>query len=318
MIEARFLVDLLFDLDPIIALQRWAGQGNALPFEILSFIGDTWGMLFIVGLALWCWGRRTAYGVAGTLALGAGAKAFLTEIVFHGERPEGPGIVVYEEIPTGSFPSGHVFQAVAAWGWLAAIRRIPYAVPLLFGGLVALGRLYLAAHYLGDVLAGLLFGVLFVVAYTYAWPHLRDWFAQRSFRFFVLLGGVVVGGVASTLVYSLGSPHRWGVVGVALGLTAGLLLEYRYVRFEPADAAFGRQALKVAIGLAGIVACLAVNWTVDKEGRVIALLCTTTAGVWALVGAPLLFKRLGWHQAAPAASAHARRGGAIPAPRAYR
>ena len=77
-------------------------------------------------------------------------------------------------LPTAaSWPSGHVAAAVAIYGALAALvitlarsrwRWAVLAVPVLIAPAVALSRIYVAAHYPTDVLAGLALATVWVLA----------------------------------------------------------------------------------------------------------------------------------------------------------
>lgn len=80
-------------------------------------------------------------------------------------------------LPTGaSWPSGHVAAAVALYGALAALlvhytgtraRWVSVAVPVVVALAVAASRIYTAAHYPTDVLAGLALGTAWLIACTH-------------------------------------------------------------------------------------------------------------------------------------------------------
>ncbi|MGY1914030.1 phosphatase PAP2 family protein [Blastococcus sp. SYSU DS0973] len=82
-----------------------------------------------------------------------------------------------------SWPSGHVAAAVALYGALAALvvtlargrwRWAALAVPVLVAPAVGLSRIYVAAHYPTDVLAGLVLGTAWVlVCARYLLPGVR-------------------------------------------------------------------------------------------------------------------------------------------------
>ncbi|MGH3529901.1 MAG: phosphatase PAP2 family protein, partial [Pseudonocardiaceae bacterium] len=64
-----------------------------------------------------------------------------------------------------SFPSDHGVMASAAAGWLVLVtRRVLAWVTVTAALLIALSRVYVAAHYPQDVLAGLVLGVVVSVA----------------------------------------------------------------------------------------------------------------------------------------------------------
>ncbi len=86
-------------------------------------------------------------------------------------RPELAPLI---DLSTASFPSGHVFTAVAVWGllpfvagvlgWSRVARRAVLGVVAGVAVLVAASRVYLGVHWLTDVVGGAIIGVLFVVA----------------------------------------------------------------------------------------------------------------------------------------------------------
>ena len=107
--------------------------------------------------------------VQGGQLLNAGLKQ-----VFQRTRP------VWDEplvtLSTASFPSGHAagttvfwgFVCVAAWSLPAPrwVKRVLLVVAPMMVLLTALSRVYLGAHYVSDVLAGIAEGVVWVVVCT--------------------------------------------------------------------------------------------------------------------------------------------------------
>ena len=89
-------------------------------------------------------------------------------------RRERPPVSTVGDAPTTfSFPSGHVAATVVLWGGLAllvvaltrhlALRVLVWSVPVLFVATVAAARVYRGMHFLTDVVAGVVLGVLSLV-----------------------------------------------------------------------------------------------------------------------------------------------------------
>jgi membrane-associated phospholipid phosphatase len=142
--------------------------------ELLTHLGSFWGLLAVCVVACVLLGRRRAWtditlllaSLAGGALLNLIAKQAIARPrpVFHDPN------YVYS---TYSFPSGHTMGTTAVYAALAIIvaRRTRYGPIAIAGaalmiGLIAFSRVYLGAHYVSDVVGGVLLGlawVLFVV-----------------------------------------------------------------------------------------------------------------------------------------------------------
>ena len=214
----------LFTPDPIAAVQEFFGLGHQAWFEGLSLLGGTWGVLLAVAIARWVWGPREAYAVLVAVVLSALLKEAMNVLVTI-PRPTENGIVVYSHLQTPSFPSGHVLTAVTMWGVMARRGNVNFVVPVIVAVAICLGRLYLGAHFLIDVVAGVAAAAVLVLIFPLIWRYVAGWLEDRSYRFFVIFGVVVVAGLVANLVMNHGIPHRWSVAGLGTGLILGLLVE---------------------------------------------------------------------------------------------
>lgn len=136
------------------AQQRWDVLQNALqPVVVLALL---------VAATLWAVVRRRSLRPALTTAVaavsGVAVVAVSKALVARPDAFSAPGV------PSGSFPSGHTFTAVAFLGLaLLAVRPRPpawaWGVVLLLGAGMGISLLVQGVHWATDVLASLLLGV---------------------------------------------------------------------------------------------------------------------------------------------------------------
>ena len=175
---ARVSWGSLFELDARLSErlrldgQRSSWRGLA---AFLAHSGDSW--FWMAGLALvWLIGGTVWRGRAALMAVGvAGLAGLVLAIKFlvRRRRPEGEWGAIYRNTDPHSFPSGHAARAfmlaVIACGagpfWLAAVL-------LLWAPLVGLARVQMRLHYLSDVAAGALLGIIFGLAVLRLKPFL--------------------------------------------------------------------------------------------------------------------------------------------------
>ncbi len=171
-----------------------------------------WQMVVFVALIasviFWLW-RKKDYIAYLWLALGIdGLCSFFAKVAVHRARPEH---AVYLE-HSYSFPSGHAMVSVVLYGFLAytllRFKGWRRKVNVFFAWLVivlAIGfsRLYLGVHYLSDVWAGYLLGLLILTATitAYEWRQSKKgkdanekWtvsFGVKTATLVVLLAGIL-------------------------------------------------------------------------------------------------------------------------------
>ncbi len=143
----------------------------------VTFVGDGRFFLFampVVSAALWAKKRHvSALLFAGSVLGGAGLSSLL-KIALARARPDQWAALV--KVSSYSFPSGHTVMATVFFGGLAAIvfhltKRIWARVLAVSGAAVvvvavAVSRVYLGAHWATDTFAGMLTGLVWVVAFA--------------------------------------------------------------------------------------------------------------------------------------------------------
>jgi undecaprenyl-diphosphatase len=159
-------VNTLLELDARLSQQlRVAENPGALRTlaGILAHSGDSWFWLLGLGI-VWFLGDAYWRGLAALFSIGILVTALIVmaiKFTVRRKRPEGEWGSIYRRTDPHSFPSGHaaraVLLAVLAVGagplWLACIL-LPWSVA------VVLARVAMGLHYLSDVLAGALIGIL--------------------------------------------------------------------------------------------------------------------------------------------------------------
>ena len=129
----------------------------------LAHSGDSW--YWLVGLAIVWWLGSDYWKIrALTLIIAillTAVSVFIVKLVVRRRRPEGEWGKFYRNTDPHSFPSGHAVR-----GMMLAVILLGLG-PLWLGGLllvwaplVGLARVAMGVHYLSDVLAGMLFGLV--------------------------------------------------------------------------------------------------------------------------------------------------------------
>lgn len=147
---------------------RWV----TLPLGALSLTANYGILWYAIALLPWLWGEprplaRAAYvAVPVTLVETSG---FLIKAMVARPRPPVADPTLTRQIPlppSKSFPSSHASMSVV--GTFAVTAMYPWALPALIGLTIVLcfSRIYLGVHYLGDVLGGVAYGLLFGTAWV--------------------------------------------------------------------------------------------------------------------------------------------------------
>ncbi len=174
------------------ALQPWRSPGMMAAFNWITDLGTSaaLGAAAAVGSALfWTYRRSSAIIPLWLTFLGSQATTYLGKYVIARPRPE---LQAGLEALTASFPSGHTTGAAAVYGFLAyaiAREQLPGSRPqfeivfwtTLLILLVGFSRIFIGAHFVSDVLAGLLVGGFWLlVGFALAnWLRRRDGLPAR-------------------------------------------------------------------------------------------------------------------------------------------
>jgi undecaprenyl-diphosphatase len=142
--------------------------------SLATYFGDSSVTLIVVLLLglLWSWQTRTINPLALLVGAYVGARITETTVKMLTHRPRPPAEEAIGEFTRFAFPSGHATYASAIYGTVAVLaiaslgwnkRRVIWAVTACLIAVVGLSRIYLGAHWLTDVLGGIILGAVWAM-----------------------------------------------------------------------------------------------------------------------------------------------------------
>jgi membrane-associated phospholipid phosphatase len=312
----------LWGLDGVRGMQALGGWLE-LPMRLFTFLGDDLFYLTAIPLVYWCIHKSLGADLAVLLVLSSFvngvAKAFLKQgRPFWHEASLRLGNAASFSTPSGHSQSSAVLFGYLAW-FLARRRRgaLWVVVLSLVILLVALSRVYLGVHYPGDILWGVVVGLVLVTLFVRLKPVLLPRLEKLSLGIHVLLALIAAALIpaieALLLAIPFGSARLFGdlytqawsttldegvtVGGLAFGLWVGLAAESRYVRFT-VDGPVWKRALRYVIGIAGLLAVyMGLRAILPREPLWLGLALQGVryglAILWAILVWPWLFVKAG-------------------------
>ena len=159
-------------LQHLIALDRQLSAHLAIPREarirrlltlLVAHSGDSLLWLAGAGVAL-VWGNAAWRDPGWRVVIGTlvtGAVTTVLKWLFRRQRPPGKGRGFYTRFDRHAFPSGHAGRTACLIVLLSPLIP-PWGTVILalWAGLVGLARIALQVHFISDILAGWLFGMV--------------------------------------------------------------------------------------------------------------------------------------------------------------
>jgi membrane-associated PAP2 superfamily phosphatase len=157
-------------------LNERLGDTHSRAVELFTHLGSFWGLLAVSLVATVLLVRRRAWTDITLLVASLAGGALLNLLAKQAIARPRPRFHDPSIVPTTySFPSGHTMGTTAVYAALAIIvaRRTRYAPFVIAGSaamiiLIALSRVYLGAHYVSDVVGGVLLGLAWVLVVVLA------------------------------------------------------------------------------------------------------------------------------------------------------
>lgn len=218
-------------------------------FKAITTIGSQHSYIFLASLIYWCFSKRTGIRTMYIILFSAFA-AILAKNLFGMPRP--PDYLHKIEENEYGFPSGHAQVSSGFWGYIGARNKntwfiVAGAIAIF---LISLSRIYLGVHYVGDVMGGIIFGLLIAIISFKAESGIINKLEKQGrgskYLVAVILPALLVT-IAAMQESLLKEQAEIGLVMVGIGV--GCLLEKERVRFE--EAKNNTQRMKrAAIGVA--------------------------------------------------------------------
>lgn len=286
-------------LDGGIGVVLWFQQFSPtldLPFQALTFMGDTEFFLLILPLMYWCidrgGGARLLVVFLISSLINEAAKVIAAQPrPFHyddrvKQLAEGPG---------GGFPSGHTQNSVVLWGYLAYQINKPLlwiiSILLLIG--IPVSRIYLGVHFPTDLLGGYVIGILLLVICVRLAPAFENLISRMGI--FIQLG-IALGMTAILLILQPDKSYYWlTATGTFMGISIGIILERHFIGFA-AGGELWRRVFRYVLGIIVLLALwfgLRVGFKDLEPAGLFRFLRYTLVGLWGGFGAPWLFVKLG-------------------------
>jgi undecaprenyl-diphosphatase len=129
---------------------------------ILAHSGDSWFWLAGIALVWWLgtgyWHRELLIMAVSIIV--AASVVFIVKQAVRRQRPEGEWGKFYRSTDPHSFPSGHAVRAMMLAVILLGLSPGTGIALLAWAPLVGLARVAMGLHYLSDVVAGMLLGLV--------------------------------------------------------------------------------------------------------------------------------------------------------------
>jgi undecaprenyl-diphosphatase len=184
-----------FDVEVTRSIQSLSIPGLEPFFRAVAWVGFPpqsnfiWGALI---LGLFVFGLRLEAAMFAFAAVGSAGLWFAIVPLVDRPRPSPELVNVAMQLPTGSFPSGHVLNLTAIFGFLiflvvvtvgnVLLRRVVAAVlgvPILT---IGISRIYDGAHWPSDVLGGYMIGGIWLALTIGLYQTLNKHFRRRGLR----------------------------------------------------------------------------------------------------------------------------------------
>lgn len=260
--------DIIFGdlgLEIIKLLQSHDSSLIDLFFEFISLLGNALVLIVIMISFYWTGSKSLAKRITYLLIFNYYLNVLLKGVFGH-PRPYQSNPNDIRQITSSdgyAFPSGHAQLAPTVWGFFAYESWknkykihfiVPISLTLMF--LIAISRIFLAVHWPSDVIVGVLLGLATMFIFLKVETPAKEFISAKSDRNLVIASfilSVTMVIVSTLIVIFFGNDplisNNGQMGGVLFGLTAGIILEEKHVKFDVVPVKRYFYAVRLLIGI---------------------------------------------------------------------
>ena len=123
-------------------------------------------------------------------------------------------------------------------------------------------------------------------------PRLEKWLVQKGFVWQIVLSLVLP--ILLIFLNPTGSPYVLSIIAALMGVSAGIVLERRFVRFN-SHGLFWKRVIRYLLGVSilfGLWGGLRIAFSTMESVALLRFIRYMLVGLWGGLGAPWLFVRL--------------------------
>lgn len=282
-------------------LQSFSNSFFDFFFNFISFIGEQYIFIVVIGLIYWCYNKKMGEFLGLTLGLTTIVNN-VVKVIVDAPRPftEYPDRVSNLRPSTSSgtsFPSGHT-QNFSAFLFSISFylkKKWMFIVSSILVILMMFSRMYLGVHFLEDVIVGGLLGLL--IAYG-THHYFNILYRNQAMLHRVYLAISII---SLPIVFVLGSEDLFKGYGIFTGFVLAMIFEKKYVNFT-VNVTLYKKILRLIIGiilLLGLQIGVKMIYSpfVEEGTYIFEVLDFSRYFLIAFVGFgiyPYIFKKLNW------------------------
>ena len=256
-------------------------------FRAITFLGDDEFYMIFLSVLLWSFHKSIGFWTAVVLLL-SGSYTFYLKDYFAVPRPDF-GI---EQPGNDAYPSGHTLTSFTVWGYLAVrLKSKPFwiwTIPLII--LMGFSRMILGYHFVADILAGLLYGFLFLALFVWISAIIVEKELSKKLTFPALL----IISIAAPAILTIFLPDDiTRLMGYLAGISVGFVLEREKIRYITKTVWY-KHVLRAILGVAVMFAIVAgLSGLLPSSITIAGFTRYAMAGFWVTFLAPFIFTRIG-------------------------